>query len=56
MSDRKGDPANQPDSCRINSAPPRCPDIECTHESFAGETWECKRCGERYRFHYEDMA
>lgn len=56
MSDTKGDPTKQPTECQINDAPPRCPHIECTSERMDGETWQCERCGERYRLNYEDMA
>jgi hypothetical protein len=56
MADISGDATKQPSECRINEAPPRCPHIENTSEGWTGETWECKRCGERYRLHYEDMA
>lgn len=56
MADVAGDKTKQPPECRINDAPPCCPHIDCTSETMDGERWECRRCGERYALHYEDMA
>lgn len=55
MADIKGDPTKQPIECRINDAPPRCPNIDTISETMSGETWKCNVCGERYKLYYEDM-
>lgn len=55
MADRKGDPEKQPPECKINDAPPRCPNIKETGGGFEGEQYDCPVCGERYYLDYEEM-
>lgn len=57
MSERKGDPARQPEACRAHGVA-RCPNLQETSgpTDFGGETYDCPVCGEHYRLYYEDMA
>lgn len=52
----KGDPAKQPADCKINDAPPRCPNIVQTYQGYDKETYSCEVCGEFYSLYYDDMA
>ena len=52
----KGDPAKQPEECKINERPSGgCPHLKCT-QHWDSESYRCERCGESYTLYYEDMA
>jgi hypothetical protein len=54
MTDKHGDKSKQPPECKINDAPPRCPNIK-SRESWDTETFDCRVCGEHYTLYDEDM-
>lgn len=58
MSDRKGDPLKQPESCKKLVSKTRCPNMRETSSNtdMSGETYSCPVCGEYFRLYYEDMA
>jgi hypothetical protein len=66
MSDRKGDPTKQPPECKPVFTPipnhpqglgnwSSCPNLQEVRSDYAGETYECDVCGERYWLDYDEM-
>lgn len=54
MADREGNPALQTPECRAGKP---CPYLRETSSNtdMEGETYNCARCGKRYRLHYDEM-